>query len=46
MNEDGKPDGLVELEEMLSKASDGEKMMLLAFVAMVFGKNGNKEPKE
>lgn len=46
MHEDGKPDGLAELEETLDKADGGGKLMLLAFMAMAFGKNGNKEPKE
>lgn len=43
MREDEKPDGVRELEEMLSKADNGEKLILLAFMAMAFGKNGNKE---
>lgn len=46
MQEDDKPDGVREFEEILSKADGGEKMILLAFMAMAFGKNGNKALKE
>lgn len=41
MQEDEKPNGMREFEEMLSKADSGEKLMLLALLSM-FGKNENK----